>query len=149
MQESRQQQLCRSTSYNFRRARNIPVKKWCSNCQEYHNNFEEGEGWASSPFGVLTPSQMVTYYCFIGGAVYDITPAAHALGLRGKVLDGRHFKLTLWQPSQANGWRVSGSKGGRPTATSGSCEGGADKTGQGASSRRRGKGGFGKKKRGR
>lgn len=93
----------------------------------------------ATPFGILTPATLVTYYCFIGGCVYDITSAAHALRLRGKVLDGRRFKLSLCDPSQPNGGRSS-------AAASDSFDGGARKGGAG-SAKRRGKSGPGKKKR--
>ena len=73
--------------------------------------------------------------------MYDVTPASRALGLRGKVLEGRHFKLNLWDPSHPGS--------GRAKAAASACfSGGSRKAGAG-SAKRRGKSGFAKKKRGR
>jgi Cleavage inducing molecular chaperone len=135
--------VCRSKLYHLRACPNVSKRRWCGSCKDYHDNYEEGEGWAYAPFGQLTPYSLVTYYCFLDGTVYDITSAAHALGLRSKALGGKHFKITLESSKGGGAFRSQGRRGG-------SFDAGSGKAGQGhSSSRRRGKAGFGKKKRGR
>ena len=97
------QKKCRDVVYHLQAAPDVQGRRWCSSCREYHDKFENGEGWAYAPFGAFTPSSMIVYYCFFLGTVYDITPAAHALRLRGKVLDGSHFKVTTSHQSQTQG----------------------------------------------
>lgn len=97
---------CRDVVYHLQAAADVQGRRWCSNCREYHDRFENGEGWAYAPFGAFTPSSMIVYYCFFSGTVYDITSAAHALRLRGKVLDGSHFKVTISNQAQGQGRRA-------------------------------------------